>query len=305
MGEEMDIKFSLAELPLDEAPIEDGDNSVLASGAQDPTGDELTRLQQFNDTRLINEQIQVDKTAKALYVPFRRELKVGRVGLDVFAVRRALSRAGYGEWGKWGKVKSFFGVYLRNNLKAFQRKHKLKVDGVYGVETHRALMPFFDAYGASLMHAYHPPIVNTTSAKRDKIVAAAMLGYANRYAIHYTQSSWRMEGVRHHLFPPSFPHYEDCSSFSTWVYYVAKASDPNNLNYNGQGYTGTLTQHGRQVSIQSLQPGDLVFYGGSYSVPSHVAIYVGHGRVVSHGGEAGPLLLPVYYRRVNHGRTYF
>jgi cell wall-associated NlpC family hydrolase len=70
--------------------------------------------------------------------------------------------------------------------------------------------------------------------------------------------------------------------------------DPNGLNYNGWGFTGTQIQHGKRISVVQLKPGDLVFYG-RHGI-SHVAIYVGNGRVVSHGSESGPLLLSTYYR---------
>lgn len=63
---------------------------------------------------------------------------------------------------------------------------------------------------------------------------------------------------------------------------------------NGQswraGFTGTQLSNGISVSARSMLPGDLVIYRG------HVAIYVGNGKVVSHGSEAGPVLVPWNYR---------
>jgi cell wall-associated NlpC family hydrolase len=43
---------------------------------------------------------------------------------------------------------------------------------------------------------------------------------------------------------------------------------------------------GRQVSISQLVPGDLVFY---YSLPSHVAMYIGHGMVI-HAPHTGSVV---------------
>lgn len=60
------------------------------------------------------------------------------------------------------------------------------------------------------------------------------------------------------------------------------------------GYTGTLLTHGERV-WGPLLVGDPVIYGRGFP-GHHVAIYVGNGRVISHGSEAGPLLLPVHYR---------
>ena len=57
-----------------------------------------------------------------------------------------------------------------------------------------------------------------------------------------------------------------------------------------------------------MLPGDLVFYAGSGSTPTHVAIMVGRkqGRpyVISHGNEAGPLFLRWNYRRHVQLRRY-
>lgn len=84
---------------------------------------------------------------------------------------------------------------------------------------------------------------------------------------------------------------------------MAGLKDPNGLGYNGFGYTGTLIQNGKRVSASNLKPGDLVFYG-RHGI-SHVAIYVGSGRVVSHGSESGPLLLSTYYRNdLQYGISY-
>lgn len=61
----------------------------------------------------------------------------------------------------------------------------------------------------------------------------AMYGYTKRGSIHYTQGWLRMEGVKNKLKPPAYPHWEDCSSFATWCYWVAGLKDPNGLGYNG------------------------------------------------------------------------
>jgi len=205
---------------------------------------------------------------------------------------------------QWGGFTNTFGPFAVRALKAFQKANGLTQDGVYDLTDHRKLALYFDAYGAFLMGQV---AVTPEDQKRRAIVATAMFGYAHRSTIHYTQTSLRMWGVRNKLKPPSVPPYEDCSSFSTWCYYVAGARDPNgpSFNYNGYGYTGTMINAGRKIPASSLKRGDLVFYGRS-TVPSHVAVYVGDGRVVSHGSEVGPLLLARTYRSDTHScRTYF
>ena len=69
----------------------------------------------------------------------------------------------------------------------------------------------------------------------------------------------------------------------------------------GWGNTWEFARYGRSVSLMELRPGDAVYYGSNLS---HMAMFVGDGRVLSHGSWAGPLLLPVSYRTVNRCRAY-
>ena len=94
----------------------------------------------------------------------------------------------------------------------------------------------------------------------------------------------------------------DCSSFATLVYKEAGMPDPNGAGYNGSGYTGTLVKHGRPVA--SPQPGDLIFYGGTVVVPGHVGVYVGTGKVVEIGSDAGIQFIQWDYRPVIAIRRY-
>lgn len=135
-------------------------------------------------------------------------------------------------------------------------------------------------------------------------VRAAMLGYHNAPAIHYSQGPDRWEGIAQHLrsYKGQFPHHADCSSFVTWVlwdatrrYPAARKDFVNDLRWTG-GHTGTLVQQGREVSLSRLRILDLVFYGDEGWRPGHVAIYVGDGKVVSHGSEGGPYFIDVQYR---------
>jgi hypothetical protein len=233
------------------------------------------------------------------YVPYTRPVKRGDTGKDCKAIKRALHKAGVGPATKDNQ--RFLDLAVRA-LRNFQKHHGLKMDGVYGPLTHKRLAPYFDAYGAWLMGQARK--MTGPEQKRSVIVATAMLGYRQRSLIHYTQGPARMQGVRDKIRPPAVPHYEDCSSFATWLYWVAGAPDPNGRGFDGYGFTGTMIQNGHLVGLAQLEPGDLVFYG-TRAVPSHVATYVGGGKVVSHGSEAGPLLVDRRYRSDVHSmRSY-
>ncbi len=115
---------------------------------------------------------------------------------------------------------------------------------------------------------------------RDKVVACAHWGVEHEPQIHYKET-------RPMPLSKTLPLTTDCSGFATLCYRDAGAPDPNGLGYNGQGYTGTLLNHG--VAVDHPQPGDLVFYGPGTAY--HVAVVVEAGPdplTVSHGEESGP-----------------
>lgn len=229
-----------------------------------------------------------------LVVPFKRNLHHGMHGNDVLATKRALAHAGLRKWG-YGFTEKAGDRWVRD-IKHFQKKSGLKVDGVYGPATHKKLLKYFDKRAAYLYNHFHLARVSL----RDKVVANALFGYNHGSEIHYTQGSLRMYGVRNHIHPPSIPRYEDCSSFVTWCYYAAGAPDPNHLGFNGYGFTGTLASHG--VRTSTPRPGDLGFYG--WFPYHHVVVYVGNGRAVSQGMEIGPQLLNPYFPGFSHWRSY-
>lgn len=233
-------------------------------------------------------------------VSLRREVKRGTRGPDAYAVKRLLKRKGFGRGlamrGPW---RFRFGPVAVRQLKRFQRRYGVRPDGVYGKATHRKALASnaIDRYGASLFRRVVVPKPGKISA----VVSTALLGHRKRSQIFYTQSWLRMQGVKQRIRPPRVPRWEDCSSFATWCYWVAGAKDPNGLGYNGMGYTGTLARNGRRVD--SPRAGDLIFYGGGWPY-GHVAIYIGGGRVVSHGSSGGPYLLHWRYRPVSAIRRY-
>jgi hypothetical protein len=150
---------------------------------------------------------------------------------------------------------------------------------------------------------------------RRRVKRAAMLSYYNRARIHYTQGASRWQGIARRLRAGNgqYPSYADCSSIGSWFHWDATRL-PNLRDYvNGEswaaGYTGTMTRHGVRVSGRWLLVGDAVFYGGTSSVPGHVAWVVKGGPlsralVASHGSEAGPVLIKANYRTVNQCRRF-
>lgn len=227
-------------------------------------------------------------------VPYPGVLRLGQVGKPVVAVKRALWRAHVYPKLPAVPFTPVWGPFARRALQTFQQQHGLTATGLYGTPSHTKLAEFFDDYAIWLLGQAKPPAPKL-DARRTKIVAACTLTYNHRGEIDYTQGPRRMEGVILRLKPPRFPRMMDCSSGATWLYYAAGAPDPNGRGFDGFGYTGTLARQGRQVTIATAKPGDLVFY--DIYPYSHVTVYLGMGRCWSHGSSAGPYILPVAYRR--------
>ena len=147
---------------------------------------------------------------------------------------------------------------------------------------------------------------------RRRAVTSARLALAHAPSVHYTQGVARWEGINEHrrAYRGEYPHHADCSAFTTWCLWDATLRYHPHDFVNGEhwqaGYTGTQQAHGRRLGVHEKKlPGDLVFYGNQGGgIAEHVAIYVGDGKVISHGSEGGPFLLAWNYRPVNETRRY-
>lgn len=143
---------------------------------------------------------------------------------------------------------------------------------------------------------------DTRAEQQHYLHQVSMDVYADRAHEHYTEGSQRWSGIAGHVCPANAPRYSDCSSTVTWIYWTLFGNGPdfmNNENWSA-GYTGTLIQNGFQVSTSALEVGDLCFY---YHPMHHVAIYVGGGKIVSHGMD--PVgYYPVNYAPLDYCRRY-
>lgn len=85
------------------------------------------------------------------------------------------------------------------------------------------------------------------------------------------------------------PNAFDCSGLTSWAYKQVGKQIPRTSDAQANS--------GRQVSMNSLQPGDIISY---YSGASHVAIYIGNGKVVQALNSGSPVqvndlhMMPVY-----------
>lgn len=274
----------LVYLSIDDAPLDTPDEPL---GDFDAVG---VHEGVVNAAAALSRVPNIEGTTSPPYViPYTRALALGDFGRDVIGAKRAIWHAN-GRSVPAGATETFGPIAVRE-LKKFQRAHGLGGDGVLGPATLKKLAPFFDAY-AYMLYVGYPP--NSTVA--DRIVAYCMWGYNSRGAIGYAQ--YRPMAYMNEL--QHVPINEDCSTFDTKAYKFGKGPDPNGLNFDGYGNTGTQRQHGRLVRLSEMRPADLVHYDN----PQHVAVAVSSTRVVEHGSSAGPLLVAATYRTVVQVRRY-
>lgn len=140
---------------------------------------------------------------------------------------------------------------------------------------------------------------------RKLILRAAKTMVQRKHLINYSQGPNRWEGITKGLTitKGQYPKNCDCSSTAQWMlwdamkrpYGVRDLVSGSNWRH---GYTGSQYTRGKAVKHdKNMKIGDLVFYGRQGGgIPSHVAVYVGGGKVFSHGSQGGPYILNIDYR---------
>lgn len=135
---------------------------------------------------------------------------------------------------------------------------------------------------------------------RQKVVTWAHWGVAHEPQIGYSMGGDRDDWL--HTKPKNtLPLTTDCSGFATLCYCLAGADDPNGLDYRVLGYTGTLLEHGKRVTVAKVRPGDLAVFGCKTYPKGHHVVVVTAVKTrtlagimsVSHGQQKGPFEITI------------
>jgi hypothetical protein len=237
-------------------------------------------------------------------VPFVEELTLNEVNNWARSPKRALSRAGFMQWGEFTNV---WGVNSVRACKAFQKAVRLKQTGTYTFATHEALRKrrkkgsrtewAFDALAIAI--AANNDI---TPLERVMFKTVDAIDYAILHRDKMLYDQIRL--MRDMDPPPNVPNPCDCSQFVTWALKSGGAPDPNHLGYSGAGFTGTLWNNEKVSGLSSARLCDLVFYGIPWMAGgrAHVAIVreIGSRGVLvgSMGSDKGPLNIRADYRQI-------
>lgn len=148
-----------------------------------------------------------------------------------------------------GTIDGDFGSATENAVKRFQADRGLEVDGIIGSATYKALM-----------NKEMPP--NRSNSVVRNVLRAA-------YSVIGTP----------YVFGGTSPYGFDCSGFTQYAFARAGVSIPRLAD--GQ------FSYGRQISMNELRPGDLIFFTTYEPGASHVGIYVGNGNFIHAGTSTG------------------
>lgn len=124
------------------------------------------------------------------------------------------------------------------------------------------------------------------SVLRKRVVNYGLRYYKYRQRIAYSQT--RPTQLRW----PKFTTKLDCSGLVAAVMHKCKVNPHVDWRYTN---TWVQIRFGREVKLKDIKPGDVVFYGTARNNPTHEALYIGDGKVLSHGHY--PMgIYPVDYR---------
>ena len=272
----MQVYDSLLDVPLDEYSVPDGDDSLVPA-------EEYSIFEPIIEFSM--PLSAPSEAAQTVVVPFFR-LDSKSHGKPVRALNRALSVAGFRKWQKFSPV---WNPWVTKALKNFQKSRGLPQTGVYNRPTHEKLAKFYDAYAIKHLLKAQKPTITKEQEKRQDFLAELMFVYNHRWNIYYTQM--RPFDTR------KPPRGLDCSASGEWACKWSEIPSPSGYSTYGYGNTwsqmGRLSRLGRKRNTNSAEIGDFVFYGRGG--PTHVAYWIGGGRVWSFGSYPAKIL-PIYYR---------
>lgn len=272
---------SFDQVPLDEQDPElDGDDSIVPG-----EGD--------FDAPIVAPRMAGTPVVRTI-APFPGSLRQGSRNKGVRAINKALAKAGYRRW----QVFSF--VWTRWTTRAYIRFCKAQgvpwTEGgktVYTIAAHKRLAKHFDAYDLKYLLLAPKPQPTPDEKMRAEFIAELMEIYNRRWSIAYSQA--RPADLSKPISRADCSASGEIAAFfagfkrtlSGWATFGAGNTWSQLGYFRSRGWT-------RGTSWATYKPGDPVYYGRGGS-PTHVAYWLGNGRVWSFGSFPAKIL-PIDYR---------
>ena len=190
----------------------------------------------------------------AVWAAVAEPLQQGDRGDEVLAVQEKISEMGY----IVGSMDGVFGDVTAEAVKELQKDKKLPVDGKVSPELYKMLV------GRDLTVSRGAPVA----------VVRRLI-----------QTSFQYVGVPY-WFGGTTPRGFDCSGFTRYVFSTIGVDLPR--------IADSQYAVGRPVSVDRLQPGDLVFFETYEAGPSHVGIYIGNSQFISATSSRGVMVADLF-----------
>jgi cell wall-associated NlpC family hydrolase len=174
-----------------------------------------------------------------------------------------------------------YGPATTSAVRAYQRTHELGVDGIAGPATMKAMgitrVSGGGGGGGGGGACAAGSRSGSNTQKVERVVAAA-LSQTGR-GLSYSWAGGGKCGPSYGVccspagYNDTHRFGYDCSGLTQYAFWHGAGVDIG-------GYTGSQITSGRRVSRTQIRRGDLIFYGSSASNTTHVALYLGGGRMV-------------------------
>ncbi len=199
----------------------------------------------------------------------RADYMVGSKGNDVKYIQQRLNKYGYRV-----SANGIFDGKTKKAVMQFQKKRKLDADGIVGPATYKALT------GKNLKRASVSAKQNKSGLSKgkqkigidDSIVQWHYAGPVTKKVKDITEEAKRYVGVPYR-FGGTTPKGFDCSGFIQYVFNRKGILLPRSADE--QYFSG------EKISVNSLKPGDLVFFNTYAEGISHSGLYLGDGYFIS------------------------
>lgn len=215
---------------------------------------------------------------------YNRLLKESVSGEDVKDLQERLKSLGFLDIDN---CTNYFGTETKEAIINFQKNHRLKVDGIVGAETIKAINNAFVNKGRKPR-----PVSASRGGSRDASLGQNIISTARKHlGTPYSSGGSTTKGF-------------DCSGFVQYVYKQHGISVPRTSLDQAKA--------GDKVSKENLQIGDLVVFSGTYRPgPSHTGIYIGDGNFIhssssrSKGVIISNLNSGYYSKHFSYGRKVY
>lgn len=200
------------------------------------------------------------------YVDFGEKVKILEIGEEWHKVQYTEEKTGFVS-AEYVSVEEEF-VYAKSMEEERKEKEAQALLAARNNESDEA-----KPENATIREVIPPTDYSNVSELRTAIVNYAMQFLGNKY----------VHGGR------SLVTGTDCSGFTSYTY----AAFGYSLSRTPQGQWGS---NGRQISMDEIQPGDIVCYSSSGGKCTHVALYIGNGQVIHAANpRSGVIISNVYY----------